>query len=427
MKKLFLSLTLIAVLLTSCIFMSGAVFSDDYFSIDVPDSYDFEGGNNEYSWTDTDNTSTIYVAHEINLDYVEISLLTPSEIKEFDEQVKANMESVDGVTLTEEVTGKIINFCGRSAYNYSVACEIYDIDCIAAGYVFFDGSRQYTIETVAKQGQEYYVAEIASTFTILSDIDETTEPYIEDDDNTDKYTHFVSSDGKVEFDLAPEFIENPDGAVGVLEKVWATEDSPKAGFAFGTQKNESSEDFADVSDIEMDAFLDDYVEESDGAIENATIERYNKNGIKGLKIRGDMIISGIECDQTSYIFSTEDDLYFVYTYEYEDGAAERVEEVLDTLKIEGFDSVDTTVPGDGNYDEIGGSDSDSSAGFAIIGLAFVGFAVFGILLVVIVVIVVIAKKGKKKKNQAANNMNAAQNTSYEYNQVKNDDSFNNMN
>ena len=61
----------------------------------------------------------------------------------------------------------------------------------------------------------------------------------------------------------------------------------------------------------------------------------------------------------SPLLSTEDDLYFVYTYEYEDGAAERVEEVLDTLKIEGFDSVDTTVPGDGNYDEIGGSDSDS--------------------------------------------------------------------
>ena len=126
MKKLLLSLTLIATLLISCVFMTSAVFTDNYFTIDIPNSYELEQGYCEYTWTN-DNGSTIYIYHEADINNLDFDNLTTIEINALNAKVTSNYEEIDGVTITDDFVGTNVNFCGHMAYRYSGSCEIYRV------------------------------------------------------------------------------------------------------------------------------------------------------------------------------------------------------------------------------------------------------------------------------------------------------------
>ncbi len=324
MKKTFL--TVLFVMTVVCLFAFGAsAYENDYFSIDVPAGYTQEASENGLTIEKSDEIMIIIDCSES----VEINFgdLTSSEKTEYEDIIKDSFTNESAGISVEDLVSEFEGYeDGSSAmiygFEYAYAGEIlYYVE----GMMVYESGILHHIAIMVDDTAHFEEAyDILDTYTPKS-LSGSDEPSVEK-----APVKFTSKNGTVSLELPADFSEI--SAMGIIEKQWMTSDSTFS-VAYATIENTDKEALAGITSAELKAYSDEFTASAGDSFKNTAPSIVTVNGYEGIKITGDLLITGVTAYATIYIFATEDEVHCVYFYDYSgsNGALER--EVINSLAI----------------------------------------------------------------------------------------------
>lgn len=329
MQKVFATILTFAMFLIACTIMSSAAYTNDYYSIDVPDNYTLEETAQGNTWSKSDG-SAVFIGVEKNAAGFDYSDLSEFEMQTLDAQIQTVYDRL-GLDSVSEVKSENTTFNGYGCYSYEIDFSAYGADYRVYGNIVATDEIGYTIEISAP-----IIAGRAEADSILSTITFNTDADVTVKNDVAETTENVvtSEDGIISFKIPSSYISKPvpDNAMGEL---WTSTDSPLIGIGYKILDNTDKASLVGLSEKELDDFLSSFISGEEEMFNDPVAEACVLAGFEGVKVTATVTALGGDCFSTLYAFTTEDKIILLYCYEYEKGADERIKDILSTLTIEG--------------------------------------------------------------------------------------------